>query len=135
MKTLFHGHSFTANPVGCAAALASMDLLEHPDCQANIERVSNRQAAFAQSLHQHTNLRRIRQRGTITAMDIETGSATNYFNAVKKSVAPFFLARGILLRPLGNVLYVMPPYCTSDDQLDKIYAAVHEFLGSLAKKE
>ena len=134
MKTFFHGHSFTANPVGCAAALASMDLLEHPDCQANIQRVSQRQAEFAQSLQQHSNVRRIRQRGTITAMDIETGSATSYFNSVKKSVAPFFLERGILLRPLGNVLYVMPPYCTSDDQLNHIYAAVHEFLGSLAQK-
>jgi adenosylmethionine-8-amino-7-oxononanoate aminotransferase len=120
LKTLFHGHSFTANPVACAASNASFDLLMQPETQNNINRIVSKHQEFAIEIANNPKLKNIRQKGTIIALewDIE---ATSYFNNIRDTLYNFFLSKNILLRPLGNILYIMPPYCISNDDLDYIY--------------
>lgn len=126
--TLFHGHSFTANPLGCAAALASMDLLLSPDCRDRIAGISHYHRTFCDKHQRHPALADVRCRGTILALEFRTDSGTSYFNDLRDKLYDFFLQRDILLRPLGNVVYVMPPYCISDKQLQSIYLALEEAL-------
>lgn len=127
-KTLFHGHSFTANPLACAASLASMDLLLSPDTQASIERIADQHAIFANWLRQHPAVTSVRQRGTILAFDLVAGGEASYFSNIRDMTYNFLLERGILMRPLGNVLYFLPPYCTTNEQLVYAYSAVRELL-------
>ncbi len=128
LKTLFHGHSFTANPIACAAASASMDLFLQPETLANIERIEARHKAFGAKIQSHPKLKEVRQTGTIIAMEWETGSNTSYFSGLRDKLYSHFLAQGIILRPLGNILYILPPYCITDTQLDYIYAKIEEAL-------
>ena len=124
LKTLFHGHSFTANPVACAAALASMDLFVDPSTQNNMDRISSMHAAFRQKIQHHPKIKTARQTGTILAMEWETGDDTSYFNSLRDKLYQYFLAAGIILRPLGNVIYILPPYCITDDELNYVYAKI-----------
>ena len=128
LKTLFHGHSFTANPVTCAAAIASMDLLEKPETTADINRISDRHSQFRMKIAGHPKLRNIRQTGTIIAFEWETGEGTSYFNQLGKNLYKFFLDQRIILRPLGNIIYILPPYCITNEQLDYIYRKIEEAL-------
>ncbi|UFH54591.1 adenosylmethionine--8-amino-7-oxononanoate transaminase [Spirosoma sp. KNUC1025] len=127
-KTLFHGHSFTANPLACAAALASMDLLLRPETQASIQRIAKNHADFAKHLASKDTVENIRQRGTLLAFDLVAGEQTSYFNTIRDIAYNFLLDRGVLMRPLGNVLYLMPPYCTTNEQLAYTYSQVNELL-------
>ena len=131
-KTLFHGHSFTANPLACVAALASLDLLLTPETQASIERISTRHLAFTYRLRQHKTVENIRQWGTILAFDLKVaGEDSSYFNSIRDIAYKHLLDRGILMRPLGNVLYFLPPYCTTNEQLDDAYGAVLDLVSTL----
>ncbi|GAB3226237.1 adenosylmethionine--8-amino-7-oxononanoate transaminase [Spirosoma arcticum] len=131
-KTLFHGHSFTANPLACTAALASMDLLLSNETQDSIRRISERHTEFAGRLATYPNAENIRQHGTLLAFDVKAGEQTSYFNTIRDTAYNFLLERGILMRPLGNVLYLMPPYCTTDAQLEYVYEQVEELLKGLS---
>lgn len=124
LKTLFHGHSFTANPVACAAALASMDLFTDPSTQKNIDRIARMHAAFRQKIQHHPKIKTTRQTGTILAMEWETGDNTSYFSSLRDKLYQYFLAAGIILRPLGNIIYILPPYCITDDELNYVYGAI-----------
>lgn len=124
LKTLFHGHSYTANPVTCSAALASMDLFVAESTKKNIKRIVNRHEQFAVRIKDHPKIRVTRQTGTILAMEWETGSDTSYFNSLRDKLYNYFLDAGIILRPLGNILYILPPYCITNDQLDYIYGKI-----------
>ncbi|HTN37599.1 MAG TPA: adenosylmethionine--8-amino-7-oxononanoate transaminase [Arachidicoccus sp.] len=127
-KTLYHGHSFTANPVGCAAGLASLDLLLGDDCQASIRRIMDFHGTKIESLRAHPKVKDARQCGTILAIEIETGSATDYLNQRRDFIYKFFLDRQILMRPLGNIVYILPPYCTTNEQLQSVYDGINELL-------
>ncbi len=131
-KTLFHGHSFTANPLACAAALASLDLLLSPETQANIKRISTRHQAFADTLRGQETVDNVRQLGTILAFDLKVaGENSSYFNSIRDEAYNYLLDKGVLMRPLGNVLYFLPPYCTTNEQLDEAYAAVLSLVQNL----
>lgn len=130
-KTLFHGHSFTANPLACTAALASMDLLLSDETQASVQRLAEHHRAFSGRLANHANAANVRQCGTLLAFDLAVQEQTGYFNTVRDRAYAFLLERGILMRPLGNVLYLMPPYCTTDAQLEYVYEQIIELLDSL----
>jgi adenosylmethionine-8-amino-7-oxononanoate aminotransferase len=131
LKTLFHGHSFTANPVACAAALASMDLFVDPSTAQNIQRITERHQQFALQLQNHQGIKTVRQTGTILAMEWETGSQTSYFSNLRDTLYQYFLNAGIILRPLGNVVYILPPYCITDEQLSYIYSTILQALQTL----
>lgn len=130
MKTFFHGHSYTANPVACAAANASLDLMEQEETGKRIKLIAEKHAAFVR----RTGLsspHAFRQCGTILAIELRTKEQSSYFNSVRDKAYVHFLGKGILLRPLGNVIYLMPPYCTGAGDLDYIYAEIERFLNGL----
>lgn len=131
MKTLFHGHSYTANPVACAAGLASLDLFMDASTQKNIDRISARHTAFADKINGHRSLKATRQTGTILAMEWETGNNTSYFSGLRDKLYHYFLNKGVILRPLGNIIYILPPYCITDAELDYIYTAVEQALNEI----
>ena len=128
MKALYHGHSFTGNPLGCAVALASLDLLLSAETQGNIERVVKRQADFLSKINNHPQVKNARQTGTSLAIEFNTDTQSGYFNNLRDRLYRFFLQRGLILRPLGNVVYVLPPYCITDPQLDQVYTALEAAL-------
>jgi len=131
MKTLFHGHSYTANPVACAAALASLDLFVDASTQKNIDHIVARHAAFADKIKGHKSLKATRQTGTILAMEWETGNNTSYFSGLRDKLYHYFLNKGIILRPLGNIIYILPPYCITHTELDYIYTTVEQALNEI----
>ena len=130
LKTLFHGHSFTANPVACAAANASFDLLINPETLANIQRIEAKHKAFKSQIENHPKLKDVRQTGTIIALEWNI-DGTSYFNNIRDTLYNFFLDKGIILRPLGNILYIMPPYVITDNDLDYIYQNINLALETL----
>ncbi len=128
LKTLFHGHSFTANPVACSAALASLDLLLDKETLKNIERITQSHQEFLNKIKNHPRLKNIRQTGTILALEWESTGETSYFNNLRDNLYNFFLDKGIILRPLGNIVYVLPPYCINTEQLNYVYLKIEEAL-------
>jgi len=128
MKTLFHGHSFTANPITCAAALASLDLLEDPACAEARERINRQHRSFAASVQSHPLVKDIRVLGTVLAFDIETNGQDGYLNNMGPEIAKESLEHGVMLRPMGNNVYVLPPYCITEEQLEKVYECIKNIL-------
>ncbi len=122
-RTFFHGHSFTANPIACAAALASLDLLEEKSCREQITKINQQHEGFVQnelkSLNQNLIVN-IRVLGTILAFELNVGKY-GYINEVSTTIMQQGLDQGIYLRPLGNTVYLMPPYCITPEQLRIIY--------------
>lgn len=130
-KTFFHGHSYTANPTACAAAVANMDLMELEETQMDIERIGAAHRAFLQKLGAHARIADARAQGTILALEIRSQEETGYMNPLSEQISEWFIKKGILLRPLGNVLYILPPYCIANDDLNYIYQSTEEFLAQL----
>ncbi|WP_430612877.1 adenosylmethionine--8-amino-7-oxononanoate transaminase [Flavobacterium sp. JP2137] len=130
-RALFHGHSFTANPLACTAALASLELLLLPETQHAIERIVQKHGTFAQAVRRHPRIKEVRQLGTIIALEWHTEQAGSYFNAFRQTLYTYFMERGIVLRPLGQVLYILPPYCIADEELDYIYNTIQTALEEL----
>ncbi|MDB5115295.1 MAG: adenosylmethionine--8-amino-7-oxononanoate transaminase [Mucilaginibacter sp.] len=128
LKTLFHGHSFTANPVACSAALASMDLFLDNATAENINRIATLHSQFALKINDHPKIKAVRQTGTIIAMEWETGSDTSYFSSLRDRLYQYFMDAGIILRPLGNIIYILPPYCITTDDLNYIYNKIEQAL-------
>ncbi len=127
-KVFFHGHSYTGNPLACAAALASLSLLRLPDCLVNIQMIANEHDKFAKVIQAKFPNHKIRHIGTILAIEIITNTPTSYFNELKEKLYFNFLKKNILLRPLGNVLYILPMYCITEQQLRIIYKVIIEEL-------
>lgn len=127
-KTLFHGHSYTANPLTCAAALASLDLFLDPACAENRRRVAAQHTAFAETLAKAKHVKNVRQTGTILAFEVDTGEADSYTNNLAGFLHAFFREQRVMLRPLGNTIYILPPYCITNGQLATVYAAILEML-------
>ncbi len=133
MKTLFHGHSFTANPVACAASLASLDLLEQEECWNRIRQIETQQAEFANHIKSHPNVKSVRHLGVIFALEFQSPEETSYFNPLRDRLYQYFLKAGFLLRPLGNIIYILPPYCTTPEQLKRIHEVIVSALDTLDK--
>ena len=129
-KAFYHGHSYTANPLACRVANVSLDLLLSDSCQTRRSAIAARFQAERERFQNLPKIKNARSRGCLFAMDLDTGS-DSYFNTVRTKVGPFFRERGILLRPLGNTLYLVPPYCLKDTELDHIFAAMEEFVCGL----
>jgi len=119
-KTLFHGHSFTANPIACSASLASLDLLLDEDCLRRIGQLSRRHQVFLDTLRSFPIVKNARTLGTILAFEINTGR-DEYINAIGPDITRAALEAGIYLRPLGNTVYIMPPYCMTEKEMDQVY--------------
>jgi adenosylmethionine-8-amino-7-oxononanoate aminotransferase len=124
-RTFFHGHSYTANPIACAAALASLSLLDDASAgeRRRIERAQQRGAAKLAAVRGAENVRVL---GTILALELSAGPG-GYLNAVGPALHRFALERGVLVRPLGNTIYLLPPYCSSDEALAEAHDVIAEF--------
>lgn len=133
LKTFFHGHSFTANPLACAAALASLDLLLTESCLQSIERIcrQHRQFADALAIEFPGSTKNIRSLGTLFAFEIVQGK-DEYLNTIGKEITRKSMAKGVYLRPLGNTLYLMPPYCITESELEQVYGVIRGLLQELA---
>ena len=127
-KTFFHGHSYTANPLACAAANASFSLLMREECQTSIRDISASHVSFISRIKNHPRVLAARSLGTILAVELRSDENSSYANSLRKKIYSFFLSRNILLRPLGNVIYILPPYVISHQELETIYRAIAEFL-------
>lgn len=124
-KTFFHSSSFTANPIACAAANANLQIWRDEPVQQRIDHITENHGDFAKQLAKYQNVSGIRQCGTILAFEINDASG-NYMSAIGPDLLKFFAERKILLRPLGNTVYIMPPYCISDAQLAAVYRAIED---------
>ncbi len=126
-KMFFHSSSFMGNPLACAAAGASLDIWKSQNVQANIDLIAATHAKAANDLTQHDNITNIRQIGTMLAMDIivEDGG---YLSDIQPKLYEYFLSQNTLLRPLGNTIYILPPYCVNKSDLGKIYNVINRAL-------
>ncbi len=130
-KTFFHGHSFTANPLACTAALASLDLLEKELCIKQIKWITRENENFALKLHSgEFKIKNLRTLGTILAFELDNGK-DEYLNTISTVFTHKAIDKGIYLRPLGNTVYLMPPYCITQEELSKIYACIETILREL----
>lgn len=127
-KALFHGHTFTANPTGCAAALAGLELLQTPEMQNHILRVNARHLAFEERVRTHPKVATTRVLGVIFALEIKTETSASYYGSLRNKLYQFFIENGVILRPVGNIVYILPPYIITDKQLEKVYQAVENAL-------
>jgi adenosylmethionine---8-amino-7-oxononanoate aminotransferase len=132
-KTFYHGHSYTANPLACAAANASLELLVELDCQQRIKTIAEQHESFAKMIRQHKLVKEARQTGTIIAIEFDTKEETSYFNSLRDKLYKFYLDNGVLLRPLGNVIYILPPYCITKKELSKVYGVIVQSLDYLSE--
>lgn len=130
-KTLFHGHSFTANPVACSASLASLDLMEKPETWQQIAMISEMQETFKEELSQNQVVSNARSIGTLLAFEVAMGEENSYFHNLRDKMYDHFLKAGVVLRPLGNTLYILPPYCITEAQLTQVYDAIRSLLRDL----
>jgi adenosylmethionine---8-amino-7-oxononanoate aminotransferase len=126
-KTFFHGHSFTANPLTCAAALASMDLLLNEECTRSRNMINQKHLGFATRLEQlktkSLNISQVRVLGTIIAFEISK-SEKNYLDQSGALLSAKALTQGVFIRSLGNTVYLMPPYCITEAELEFVYTTL-----------
>ncbi|MDF3055078.1 MAG: bioA, partial [Gammaproteobacteria bacterium] len=128
-RAFLHGHSFTANPIACAAALASWQLLDQAQTQANIRRISKQTGVWLSHLSRHACAEHARSLGTIGAIDIK--GYPDYFSKTPYKIRKFAIQNNVLIRPLGATLYAVPPYCATESEIDKIYQTILLILDNL----
>jgi adenosylmethionine-8-amino-7-oxononanoate aminotransferase len=130
-NTFYHGHSYTANPLACAAANASLDLLEKEEMHAHVQMISACFASMKRRFEKHAKVIDCRHTGAILALELKTDEATSYLNPITERLTEFFLKKGIIIRPLGNVLYFIPPYCITEAELTQLESATAQLLETL----
>lgn len=125
-RMFFHSSSFTANPVSCAAAAANIAIWESEDVAARIAAVGDGMATALDRLAAHPALENPRRVGVIAGVDLRVDDGGGYLSDVAPALRALFLERGLLLRPLGNTIYAMPPYCVTPAQIDHVFDAIGE---------
>ncbi len=130
MHTFYHGHSYTGNSLACAAANASLQIFDDEPVFERIMAITRIHAERLEHLRGFHQIGETRQIGTIGALELRADDA-GYLSAMRPKLYQFFLERGILLRPLGNVVYVLPPYVIPQDELRRTYDVITEALETL----
>ncbi len=125
-KGLFHGHTYSANPLACTAALAGIELLTSSEIQENIQQIITSHQAFDKRIQNHPKVKSTRQTGIIYALDLDV-QMERYGN-LRDQLFDFFMSKGVFLRPLGNTIYIQAPYVITPEQLEKVYTAIEEVL-------
>jgi adenosylmethionine---8-amino-7-oxononanoate aminotransferase len=124
-RMFFHSSSYTANPLACAAANANLAVWREEPVLERVADLARRQAQRLHALSALPRVRNARALGTITAIELDQ-SAGDYLSDLGPRLLARFVARDLLLRPLGNTIYVMPPHCITDDDLDRVNAGIAE---------
>lgn len=127
-RTFFHSSSYTANPLACAAGLANARIWVQGGMQAQLDAVAAMQGERLAALARDDRFEGARQTGTIAAIDLKV-EAAGYLASAGQRLRAHALERGVLLRPLGSTVYVLPPYCIAPDQLDQVWGAIADFPG------
>jgi adenosylmethionine---8-amino-7-oxononanoate aminotransferase len=134
-KTFFHGHSFTANPLACAVAIASLDLFGEQNILDRVQRLESTLRAGLAPLARFSSVGDVRVIGGVGIVELvsnkDTRQTGGYLDGIGPRLAGMFLERGLLLRPLGNVVYFMPPYVISDDEVDWALDQITEVLATV----
>jgi adenosylmethionine-8-amino-7-oxononanoate aminotransferase len=129
-RTFFHGHSYTANPLGCAAAIASLKIFDTEPVFERIAAIERVHRERAPALREHPAVGDVRMIGTVAAIELREDDP-GYFSSVRPFLYDFYLRRGVLLRPLGNVVYILPPYVITAEELHGVYDVIAESLDRL----
>jgi adenosylmethionine---8-amino-7-oxononanoate aminotransferase len=124
-RTLFHSSSFTANPIACAAAVANLTIWQKEPVLQRIAALQHMHHERLAPFHSDPRFLNVRQTGAIAALDLAV-STPGYLSEAGLKLRAFFRHRDLLIRPLGNVIYLMTPYCVTADDLNRAYAAIHE---------
>lgn len=122
----FHCHTYSANPVACATAIAGIELLTSKEIQSNIKRIEKSHELFRMKVNHHSNVKSTRHLGVIFALDLNIAMAR--YGDLRDKLLKFFMDRGVFLRPLGNTIYIQVPYVISEEQLQKVYKVIEEAL-------
>ncbi len=130
-KMFFHSSSFTGNPMACAAALASLHIWDESDVIGKINQIKSWHQRAAEIFATHPKIRNIRQRGTILAMDLHSDKSQGYLSEIGPVFYKKALENGLLLRPLGSCIYILPPYCLDEQDAKMIYNFIGNFADSL----
>ncbi|PHN95243.1 adenosylmethionine--8-amino-7-oxononanoate transaminase [Maribacter sp. 6B07] len=127
-KGFFHAHTFSAHPLGCAAALAGIKLLNSPEIVKKRSAINMAHNTYVQEIKSHPKVAEVRVMGVILAIDLNI--ETERYGNLRDKLYSFFLERGVLLRPLGNTVYVLPPYVIKKGELQKVYEVITEALNT-----
>lgn len=125
-KGFFHGHTYSANPLACTAAIAGIDLLRSEEIQNSIKRINKRHLEFERHIRDNPKVKATRVRGVIFALDLNV--KMDRYGKLRDQLYAFFMKEGVVLRPLGNTVYTLPPYVITDGELDKIYEVIEKCL-------
>jgi len=125
-KGLFHGHTYTANPLACSAALAAVELLVSEEIQNNIQKIEQANIEFGNKLKDHPKVKNVRNKGVIFAFELDV--KTERYGGLRDKLFKHFMENGVFLRPLGNTIYIVPPYVISERELQKVYLTIEELL-------
>ena len=124
-RMFFHSSSFTANPIACAAANANLSIWREEPVEQRLKTIITAHQSFSERLKHRSVISGLRQCGTIMALEIED-AASGYMSGLGPALLGFFRDRNILLRPLGNTVYIMPPYCIGPGDLESVYGVIEE---------
>jgi adenosylmethionine-8-amino-7-oxononanoate aminotransferase len=130
LHTFYHGHSYTGNALACAAANASLQVFDDEPVFDRISAIAKIHVQRLAGMKEFAQVGEVRQIGTIGAMELRTHDA-GYLSAMRPKLYQFFLERGVLLRPLGNVVYVLPPYVIAPQELHRVYDVIVEAVQTL----
>ncbi len=133
-KMFFHSSSFTGNPMSCAAANASLEIWENEPVLERIDFIAKAHAEVASQFSRRPDVTNLRQKGSILAMDIAT-EETGYLSEIQPKLYDSFLGQDVLIRPIGNTIYIMPPYCVSEDDLKTVYNTINFVLDEFRNTE
>lgn len=126
-KGFFHAHTYSANPPACAAAIAGIELLTSEEIQKNIKRIVQSHQDFAERIKENSAISSVRTMGVILAIDLQI--EMDRYGESRNRLFNFFMEHGVFLRPLGNTIYVLPPYVITEKQLEKIYTVIERSFG------
>ena len=130
LHTFYHGHSYTGNALACAAANASLQNFEEEPVFERIAGIAEINSEHLAEIKRFPQVGEVRQIGTIGAIELRADDA-GYLSAMRPKLYQFFLERGVLLRPLGNVVYVLPPYVIAPQELHRVYDVIVEAVQTL----
>jgi adenosylmethionine-8-amino-7-oxononanoate aminotransferase len=129
-RTFFHSSSYTANPIACAAALANLEIWDKEPVLERVAAISRLHSLGLDRFRDDRRFTNVRQIGSIAALDLAS-SETGYLAGVGPRLYQGFLSRNLLVRPLGNTIYIMPPYCSGANELGMVYQGIADVIGEM----
>jgi adenosylmethionine-8-amino-7-oxononanoate aminotransferase len=129
-RTFFHSSSYTANPIACAAALANLEIWDQEPVLERVAAIARLHSLGLDRFRDDRRFTNVRQIGSIAALDLASGE-TGYLAGVGPRLHQGFLSRNLLVRPLGNTIYIMPPYCSEANELGMVYQGIADVIGEM----